>query len=44
MNTIDFIMQDINAKIKDIEIISETEKNEILYKFNDTQMDYQKIY
>ena len=42
MNTIDFIMQDINAKIKDIEIISETEKNEILYKFNDTQMDYQK--
>ena len=42
MNTIDFIMRDVNVKIKDIEIISEAEKNKILYKFNNTQMDYPK--
>ena len=40
MNTIYFIMNDINTKIKDISIISEKEKNRILYEFNDTKMDY----
>ena len=42
MNTIECIMQDINVQIKDIEIISETEKNKILYEFNNTKMDYPK--
>ena len=42
MNTIECIMQDINVPIKDIEIISETEKNKILYEFNNTKMDYPK--
>ena len=40
MNVINSIMADSNVKIKDIEIISEEEKNKILYEFNDTQMDY----
>ena len=35
-------MNDVNAKIKDIEIISNTEKNKILYEFNDTKMEYTK--
>ena len=42
INAIDFIMNDVNAKIKDIEIISNTEKNKILYEFNDTKMEYTK--
>ena len=42
INAIDFIMNDVNAKIKDIEIISNTEKNKILYEFNDTKMEYPK--
>ena len=42
MNTIECIMQDINVPIKDIEIISEIEKNKILYEFNNTKMDYPK--
>ena len=42
MNVIDSIMADSNVKIKDIEIISEKEKNKILYEFNDTKMDYPK--
>ena len=42
MNVIDSIMVDSNVKIKDIEIISEKEKNKILYEFNDTKMDYPK--
>ena len=42
MNTIECIMQDINVPIKDIEIISEAEKNKILYEFNNTKMDYLK--
>ena len=40
MNTIDCIMNDIDIKIKDIEVISEKEKNKILYEFNDTKVDY----
>ena len=42
MNAIDFIMKDINVQIKDIEIISESEKNKILCEFNDTKMEYPK--
>ena len=42
INAIDFIMNDVNTKIKDIEIISNTEKNKILYEFNDTKMEYPK--
>ena len=42
MNTIECIMQDKNVPIKDIEIISEIEKNKILYEFNNTKMDYPK--
>ena len=34
------IVNDNNVKIKDIEIISEIEKNKILNKFNDTKLKY----
>ena len=42
MNVIDNIILDSNKKIKDIDIISEEEKNKILYEFNATEMDYPK--
>lgn len=42
MNVIDCIMSDSSVQIKDIEIISEKEKNKILYEFNDTKMEYPK--
>lgn len=42
MNVIDSIVADNNVKIKDISIISEQEKNKILYEFNDTKTDYPK--
>ena len=40
MNVINSIIDDNNVKIKDISIISEEEKNKILYKFNDTKSKY----
>lgn len=40
MNVIDCIIADNNVQIKDIEIISEKEKNKILHEFNDTKMEY----
>ncbi len=42
MNVIDNIILDNNKKIKDIDMISEEEKNKILYEFNATEMDYPK--
>ena len=42
MNTIKSIMNDINVKIKDIDIVPEKEKNMILYDFNNTKLDYPK--
>ena len=42
MNVIDNIILDSNKKIKNIDIISEEEKNKILYEFNATEMDYPK--
>ena len=40
MNTIEYVMNNTNSKIADIEIISESEKNKILYEFNNTKMEY----
>ena len=42
LNTIISIINKEDIKIKDISIISEEEKNKILYEFNDTQLDYPK--
>ena len=42
MNVINAIVNDNNIKIADISIISEHEKNKILYEFNDTKMEYPK--
>ena len=42
MNVIDNIILDSNKKIKNIDIVSEEEKNKILYEFNATEMDYPK--
>lgn len=40
MNAIESVMENINVKIKDINIISEEEKNKILYDFNNTKLEY----
>ena len=40
MNVINCIVNDINIKISDISVISEPERNKILYKFNETKIDY----
>ncbi|MBQ2835741.1 MAG: amino acid adenylation domain-containing protein [Clostridia bacterium] len=40
MNVLDAIIVDNNVKIMDISVISEQEKNKILYEFNDTKMEY----
>ncbi len=37
---IEEILNNINIPMKDIDIITPEEKNEILYKFNNTKMDY----
>ena len=42
MNTIEYIINNAESKIDDIEIISESEKDKILYKFNNTTMNYEK--
>ena len=42
INTINIIIKNVDITIKDINIISEKEKNEIVYKFNDTKMKYPK--
>ena len=40
MNVINTIMENNNIKISDISIISESERNKILYDFNDTTTNY----
>ena len=40
MNVLELIITDNNIKIKDISIISEQEKNKILYGFNNNKNDY----
>lgn len=40
MNVLDDVVEDNNVRIKDISIISEQERNKILYKFNDTKIEY----
>lgn len=40
MNVLDRVVTDNDVKIADISIISEEEKNKILYEFNDTKMEY----
>ena len=40
MNTLISVINNKDIKIKDISIISEEEKNKILYEFNDTKTDY----
>lgn len=40
MNTIDFVMNNLNTKIKDIEIISDEEKKQIILGFNNTKKEY----
>ena len=42
MNTIEYVINNAESKIDDIEIISESEKDKILYKFNNTTMNYEK--
>ena len=42
MNTIHSILDNNEIKIKDIEIISKSEKNKIVYEFNDTYLEYDK--
>ena len=40
INVIHFVMNNIDAKIKDVDILSEEEKNKIVYSFNNTKNDY----
>lgn len=42
INILNTILENVNIKIADIDMISEQEKNQILYKFNNTQVDYPK--
>ena len=42
INIIKAVLENINTKIADIDMLSSTEKNKILYEFNDTKMDYPK--
>ena len=37
MNVIENIISDSNTKIKDIDVVSDEEKNKILYEFNETK-------
>ena len=40
INIIHFVMNNIDVKIKDVDILSEEEKNKIVYGFNNTKNDY----
>ena len=40
MNVIYFVMNNIDTKINDVDILSEDEKNKIIYSFNNTKNDY----
>ena len=42
LHIINQILENNNILLKDIEIVTPDEKDEILYKFNDTKMDYPK--
>lgn len=42
LNIINQILENNNISLKDIEIVTPDERDEILYKFNDTKMDYPK--
>ena len=42
INALNSIINNNNILIKDINILSEEERNEILYKFNDTYLDYSR--
>ncbi|GKX65197.1 non-ribosomal peptide synthase/polyketide synthase [Inconstantimicrobium mannanitabidum] len=39
---LDSIAKNAEIKLKDINLLSETERNQILYEFNDTKVDYPK--
>ena len=40
MNILDSVLDNIDEKISNISVLSKEEKNKILYKFNDTHMEY----
>ena len=42
LNILKIIFENIDIKISDINILSEEEKNKIIYKFNNTQVAYKK--
>lgn len=42
INILNFVLEKIDSKISDICMLSEDEKNKILYEFNNTKMDYPK--
>ena len=42
INILNAILENEELKIADIDMLSEEEKNQILYKFNDTKVDYHK--
>lgn len=42
LNILNFVLDNLDTKISDINILSEKEKNKILYEFNNTKTDYPK--
>ena len=42
INILNTVLENVNIKIADIDMISEQEKNQILYEFNNTQVYYPK--
>ena len=42
LNILKSVLENINTKIADIDMLSESEKNKILYEFNNTAVDYPK--
>ena len=42
IHTVEYILENINSKISDVSILSDTERNKILYSFNNTTMQYNK--
>ena len=42
INILNAILENIEIKISDIDMLSEEEKNQILYDFNNTTVDYPK--
>ena len=42
LNIINTVLENIDIKISEINMLSETEQNKILYEFNDTKMEYPK--